>query len=97
MVGGPELVGGQMSLIQHGASWRACGMGAGVLGMAMGHSAKQQHMGHSQCPHLPPPLGGPYTDQESQALHMAFGNITILCVPSAGALGLSSPDWGWAE
>lgn len=28
---------------------------------------------------------------------MAFGNTTVLCVPSVGALGLSSPDWGWAE
>lgn len=39
----------------------------------------------------------PYTDQELQALLMAFGNMTIFCAPSAGASGLSSPDWGWPE
>lgn len=43
------------------------------------------------------PWAEPYTDQEPQALPMTFGNIIVLCVPSAGALGLSSPDWGWAE
>lgn len=44
-------------LMRHGAAWIACGMGAEDLGMAMGHSARQSHMGHSQCLHLPPPLG----------------------------------------
>lgn len=43
------------------------------------------------------PWAEPYTDQELQALPMAFGNITVLCVPSMGALGLSSLNWGWAE
>lgn len=30
-------------LMRHGTAWRACGMGAGVLGMAMEDSARQKH------------------------------------------------------
>lgn len=42
------------------------------------------------------PWAEPYRSR-APALPVAFGNIIVLCVPSAGALGLSSPDWGWAE
>lgn len=43
------------------------------------------------------PWAESYTDQEPKELFMAFGNMTVFSAPSAGASGLSSPDWGWPE
>lgn len=94
-------------LLHCGATQRACGVGSS--GTAMGHGAMLQRVGQfSASPSASSP-GVWDVSAQSHALTrrpepysclrcpVAFGDIPALCVPSAGASGLSSPGLDWAE